>query len=328
MEREDIIKTIERFLELYLQEKGLVKKIIRAASVLKYNKHIKYRCGPNEKNFDVTRDTKYIVGHINYSFAVYNTHTGECEEFGGFIKNAEMARISPCQRYIVTCSGDDEIMTVWDFYTKKCVRRFDANTFDTYSIVINGDYIIQNNSDNYRILRIWNIRTGESKTLTGHTDTVYCCNVSSCGKYIVSGSFDNTIKVWHFRTGECIRTLVGHIDDVNNVLFSGKQIISCADDDTIRIWDFNTGKCMKTLSGHREIIWDLAVTPCGRYLASSTDRSISIWDMNTGKSLELETLKTDSDECHIFFEGSREKLWALTDEELIYWEGEWVIDIN
>ena len=31
-----------------------------------------------------------------------------------------------------------------------------------------------------------------------------------CGKRIISGSDDNTVKMWDIETGACIRTLKGH----------------------------------------------------------------------------------------------------------------------
>ena len=40
------------------------------------------------------------------------------------------------------------------------------------------------------------------RTLEGHTRSIYSVAVSTCGKHIVSGSSDNTVKVWdgrHYR---------------------------------------------------------------------------------------------------------------------------------
>ena len=37
------------------------------------------------------------------------------------------------------------------------------------------------------------------------------------GKHVVTGSFDNTIKVWNLDTGKEERTLEGHSNSVNSV---------------------------------------------------------------------------------------------------------------
>jgi WD40 repeat protein len=39
-------------------------------------------------------------------------------------------------------------------------------------------------------------------TLTGHSNTVFSVAYSPNGKHIVSGSYDNTVKVWDAQTGK------------------------------------------------------------------------------------------------------------------------------
>jgi WD40 repeat protein len=55
---------------------------------------------------------------------------------------------------------------------------------------------------------------------------------------LVSGSSDNTVKVWHLKTGEEINTLRGHSSSVISVALSrdGKPIASCSSDKTIKVW--------------------------------------------------------------------------------------------
>ena len=38
--------------------------------------------------------------------------------------------------------------------------------------------------------------------------------MSPDGRHVVSGSYDNTLKVWDVETGECVATLEGHSDGV------------------------------------------------------------------------------------------------------------------
>ena len=92
----------------------------------------------------------------------------------------------------------------------------------------------------------------------GHTSWINSIAISPDGKYIVSGSDDTTIKVWDFKTGECLNTLEGHIDSVNSISISpdGKYIVSGSDDDTIKIWDFKTFEYIYTIDKSYQISID------------------------------------------------------------------------
>ena len=45
-------------------------------------------------------------------------------------------------------------------------------------------------------------------TLTGHSDFVESVAYSPDGKHIVSGSRDNTVKIWDAQSGEEVRVVV------------------------------------------------------------------------------------------------------------------------
>jgi WD40 repeat protein len=62
------------------------------------------------------------------------------------------------------------------------------------------------------------------------------------GKRIVSGSSDNTLKVWDAQTGQETLTLKGHYDRVLSVSFSpdGKRIVSGSYDKTLKVWDISS----------------------------------------------------------------------------------------
>ena len=53
----------------------------------------------------------------------------------------------------------------------------------------------------------------------------------------LSGSWDNTLRLWDLATGETLRTLEGHTSAVNAVaaLADGRRAISGSDDHTLRL---------------------------------------------------------------------------------------------
>ena len=57
-------------------------------------------------------------------------------------------------------------------------------------------------------------------TLGGHTDKVISVGVSPDGVTIVSGSADNTVRLWRAADGALLRTLEGHTDWMASVAVS------------------------------------------------------------------------------------------------------------
>ena len=107
-------------------------------------------------------------------------------------------------------------------------------------------------------------------------------SVAIDGDRIVSGSDDNTIKIWNTE-GECIKTLEGHSGCVYSVAIDGDRIVSGSEDNTIKIWN-TEGECIKTLEGHSGCVMSVAIDG-DRIVSGSNDKTIKIWDVKTGKRL-------------------------------------------
>ena len=72
----------------------------------------------------------------------------------------------------------------------------------------------------------------------GHEGWVSSVAFSPDGKQIVSGSADNTIRLWDLHGNQIGQPFQGHENLVMSVVFSpdGKQIVSGSTDNTIRLW--------------------------------------------------------------------------------------------
>ncbi|MFC2052836.1 WD40 repeat domain-containing protein [Chloroflexota bacterium] len=58
------------------------------------------------------------------------------------------------------------------------------------------------------------------KTLEGHKGIVNTLDVSSDGRYLVSGSNDNSVRIWDIEEYVLLNELKGHSDNVETVSFS------------------------------------------------------------------------------------------------------------
>jgi WD40 repeat protein len=68
-------------------------------------------------------------------------------------------------------------------------------------------------------------------------------SLSPDGRFAISGSNDQTLRVWNIESGECLRVLEGHEKEVSaiSVTPDGCFAVSRSDDYTLRFWDLGSG---------------------------------------------------------------------------------------
>ncbi|KAI0058349.1 WD40 repeat-like protein [Artomyces pyxidatus] len=137
--------------------------------------------------------------------------------------------------------------------------------------------------------------------IAGHADSVYCLEFDSAR--IITGSRDQTIKVWDLAGGQCVGTFKGHKGSVLCLKFEhdwdvvragdetgGRKkgfMVSGSSDRTVCVWDMWYGKhgevCAKVtavLRGHMGGVLDLRIDR--QYIVScSKDAVIHVWNRET-----------------------------------------------
>jgi WD40 repeat protein len=97
---------------------------------------------------------------------------------------------------------------------------------------------------------LWDLySTKPHHELEGHTDDIICVAYSPCGKWILSGSADRTIRLWHLRTGEvddwsCVVAVGGSSDTVESLAWNPvvpMEFASGCRDGSVRVWRILTG---------------------------------------------------------------------------------------
>jgi len=139
------------------------------------------------------------------------------------------------------------------------------------------------------------------QNIIGHQSRISSVSWSPDGKYIVTGSWDGTAKIWTFDhdTWQCTATLTGHTRAINSVSWlQGKYIATGSDDKTAKIWafDHDTWQCIATLTGHANGIELIAWSPDGKYLATgSDDKTVKIWTIQDNQWQCIATLTDPND---------------------------------
>jgi WD40 repeat protein len=170
------------------------------------------------------------------------------------------------------------------------------------------------------------IQVNKEQNQFQHTDTVVSVAFSPDGKQIVSGGWDNNVRLWGARTGKPIgQPFTGHKKWVSSVAFSpdGKQIISGSNDKTLRLWDVRTGNPIgQPFTGHTDGVRFVAFSPDGKQIISgSEDKTVRLWDVRTGKPIgQPFTGHTDKVESVAFSPDGKQIISGSNDKTLRLWD--------
>lgn len=188
---------------------------------------------------------------------------------------------SPDNRMIFT-GGDDRRILYWDLQSRKVHSSFSLDDTNAHALVLSqdGKTLV---TGSYRKIKIWRLEGEETllqNSFSAHSHIVSCLCLSNDSKILISGSRDQSIKVWNLETNEQIRTLKGHSEGVCAIALSpdGEIIASGSADKTIKLWHLDSGELLATFIGHTNSVTGLTFTTSGEILVSaSLDKTIKIW---------------------------------------------------
>jgi len=219
----------------------------------------------------------------------------------------------------VASSGSDKTIKIWDainggspIVTFNSVADIETLSYNP----LRGDRLAS--GDRKGNVNVWdptNTSFGYPiMSLVGHWDEVPSIQYSPNGKYIASGSYDETVRIWDVSNGGMeIARFSGHLAGINSVSYSpdGHRVASCSNDGTMRIWDTSDavlpddGTRLETMSTvavikveKNEIACDQVLYSAdGKMIATGASDVIKIWDVEAIESKNRNGL-----------------LWVLTDE--------------
>jgi predicted NACHT family NTPase len=126
----------------------------------------------------------------------------------------------------------------------------------------------------------------ECRRLDGHTDWVKTVAFTPDGRYLLSGSWDQSVRLWEVASGKEVRCFATHESGMHCVAFSpdGCLALSGNWDNSLRLWDVRTGKEKLCFTGHTGMVNSIAFSPDGRRAVSGGwDHTVRVWDVQTGK---------------------------------------------
>ena len=153
------------------------------------------------------------------------------------------------------------------------------------------------NTSNVRIKPVF-----ECELNGAHISTVNICRFSPNGKYLATGSDDNTVIIWvqksrptTFGSSEekvswsNYKILRGHSGDVYDLSWNpeSKYLISGSVDNYCMIWNIEKAKCVNRFMDHEHFVQGVSWDPRNKYiLTQSSDKSVRFYK-NTQSKLEM-----------------------------------------
>ena len=182
---------------------------------------------------------------------------------------------------------------IWDVEKRLALRTIVGHADCIYAVEFAPDGKSLATASYDKLIKLWDVESGkEIRTLKDHIDAVYALAFTPDGKRLVSASADRGVKIWDVASGERLYTLSEPTDGLNTLAIdpAGKRVAAGGLDRTIRVWSLGekSGTLLNSLIAHEDAILQLAWSPDGKYLVSSSaDKEVKVF-----KADDLSLVKT------------------------------------
>ncbi|KAF5239736.1 hypothetical protein FAUST_4784 [Fusarium austroamericanum] len=192
----------------------------------------------------------------------------------------------------------DKTIKVWNWQTGECLNTLQCHNEGVLSIHYDGCTVASGSID--KTIKVSSFKTKETFCLRGHTDWVNHVRMDSPSRVVFSASDDLSVKLWDIETRQCIKTFLGHVGQVQQVLlmpadFEPDEVSSLDNTDTVSV---SSGRSNTPPAEPSEQTVDARASygsgftsdpdrplPPRYMLTGGLDNTVRLWDTVNGKCI-------------------------------------------
>ncbi|XP_037903024.1 WD repeat-containing protein 48 homolog isoform X1 [Hermetia illucens] len=271
------------------------RKKMQVSFVIRDAEEKQHRNGVNALQLDSNSGKLYSAGR-DAIIRVWNTEPTDSQD--RYIQSMEHHN-DWVNDIVLCCSGRnlisascDTTVKVWNAHKGFCMSTLRTHRDYVQALAYAKDREQVASAGLDKAIFLWDVNTLTALTasnntvttssLAGSKDSIYSLAMNPSGTVIVSGSTENTLRIWDPRTCGRIMKLKGHTENVRALVVSpdGSQVVSGSSDGTIKLWSLGQQRCIQTLPVHKEGVWTLLMTENFTHVISgSRDKRILLTEL-------------------------------------------------
>ncbi|KAK7914531.1 WD40-repeat-containing domain protein [Apiospora marii] len=252
----------------------------------------------------VHMDGDYLAsGSMDQSIKIFNFKTRQSFCLRGHEDYVNHVKLDLASRTVLSAS-DDTTVKLWDIDSATCIKTYEAHVGQVQQVLplpddfeFEDDNLADNDAASSTSGRSGSPGMGSSsQSAIDETRQAYG-SVFELQKerplpprFMLTGSLDNTLRLWDTATGKCLRTFFGHVEGIWGVCGDSLRCVSGANDATVKVWDPRTGKCERTFTGHQGPVTCVGLSD-SRMASGGEDGEVRLYKFDSDPS-EAEQLGT------------------------------------
>jgi len=291
------------------------------------------------------------VGQREGQVQVYRVATGELMLRLTVDPGPIVALALSADGQMLVAGGQHGSLYVWtlpDGHIQQVIKA-SAAAIDALAFSPDGESLASTHGSGDFTTRLWTVdaqrRLHLQRTLVGHTHIIWTVvfgslhTASATGReamkrqLLVTGSSDQTVRVWDAKSGQSLYTLRGHPRALCDLAVAphttttgeeGWLLAAASYDRQIHLWTGQSAQAATpshTLQGARKLLWAVAISPDSRLIAGAgQDDRIYLWEVATGQLRQTFQGHTKSVHCLAFHPDGALLASGSTDSTVRLWQ--------